>query len=482
MRTLLLVLTAAAFAAGAEEGLLGKDVLLRLQALRQEYQPKLKTDKGRAAFERQLESISRKLHRSLDKPTGVTDEHLASLRGLWDATVVYDAALSRVTKSPSPESLAALMEARKGMARSSQLLVQLPEVIRPEWVRREGGPGGPSDEGGSRRPPGLGAFLLELGDALGARQTFDAAAAADPRDSSALAGRAAAAYNMGDFASAYKDARRALELDPNDRVALAALKLADGRGGQGGVPGAPAAGATGASAPAPAAAAAPAPRTPAVAVPTSSAGALEAARWNREALAAMKLGDRAAALLAADRALAAYPDNPVAHSVRARLMIQARDYRAAFDAASAGLLLSPGDRTLLGLKARAANRLRQAPVAGEAAAQLLALDPADPEGLANLAYAHGLSGDRGGMLSLLRKAAEADPQYQASLQSALSMPADAAELFLFPGEAPPGEVLAALRAAKQPQPKGFSLPWVGLSGLGGGILLAAAVLTLKRRL
>lgn len=473
-------MVAAALAAGGEEGLLGKDVLLRIEALREEYQPRLKTEKGRAAFERQLGSLARKLRRSLEKPTGVTDEHLGSLRGLWDATVAFDSALSRATDSPSPENTAALDRAREGLRASTKLLASLPEALRPEWVRPESADGGGEGQPGRRRPPGLGAFLMELGDALGARRTFDAAAAANPKDSSALAGRASAAFGMGDFASAYGDARRALELDPDDRVALAVLKLAEGRGGAAGVAGAPASGAARASASA-SAAAAPV-RAAASAVPVSSPGALEAARWNREALAAMKLGDRAAALLAAERALAAYPENPVAHSVRARLLLQARDYRAAFDAASAGLRLAPGDRTLLGLKARAANRLRQAPAAGEAAAELLAMDPADPEGLANLAYARGLSGDRTGMLSLLRKAAEADPQYQASLQSALSMPADAAELFLFPGEASPGEVLAALRAAKEPQPKGFSLPWVGLSGLGGGLLLAAAVLTLKRRL
>lgn len=461
-----------------EGGLLGREVLARVQALREEYRPRLQTERGRAAFERQLASISRRLHRSLDRPTGVTDEHLGSLRGLWDATAAFDAALARAMASPSPENKAALDKAREGLMASSKLLASLPAVLRPEWVRPEGSGGGGEGEPGRRRPPGLGAFLLELGDALGARRTFDAAAAADPKDSSALSGRAAAAFSMGDAASAYGDARRALELDPGDRVALATFKLAEGRGGASGVAGAPVSGAAEAKATA-ASAATPSPA--AAAMPTSSPGALEAARWNREALAAMKLGDRQAALAAADRALAAFPANPVAYGVRARLALRARDYRAALDAAELGLRLAPDDRGLLGIKARAANRLRQAPLAGEAADRLLASDPADPEGLANLAYARGLNGDRAGMLSLLRKAAEADPQYESSLGTALNMPADAPELFLFPGEEGSAELLKALRAAKEPAGGMDRRLLIALAGLAGGLVLAAPFALMRRR-
>lgn len=462
-------------AEGAAGGLLGREVLERLQGYRQDYYPRLETEQGRKALSRRLDSVSGRLGKIPDKPTGVTEEHLGTMRQVLDVTVKFDAALNRAVTQPSPETQRELQMARDELRTSGAKLQGLPDVLKPQWERErpDPGPTGPGGGPPSRRRPWLGNLMSDLGDAPGARQAFDQTLAADPNNAAALGGRAGAAFSMGDFPAAYSDARRALALNPADRGALTILKLAEGRGAGAGGAGKPAAAAaaaapsggmpgSGSAGPAPQAAA----RTAFDLM--SSADTLEAGRWNREALAAARLGDRRAALAAADRALAAYSANPVPYMVRGRFLMQDRDYRAALDAAEAGLRASPGDRALLSLKARAANRLKDGALAGEAAESLLAMNASDPEGLANLAHSRGLAGDREGMLALLRRAEAADGSYKVSVESVLPMPPGSDELFLFPGETPSPEFLAALEKSH----RGETIAAVVRRHLGMGLLLA----------
>ncbi|MDX6770646.1 MAG: protein kinase [Elusimicrobiota bacterium] len=325
------------------------------------------------------------------------------------------------------------------------------------------------------------AHTLYGADLLRQGRTQDALAAANKAvelggGSNALSLRAAANSQLGNYQEAVDDARRALEQDPANQQAMAALKLSEGRvagdagaaaaqAGAGGFSGAGAGrgfagGGSGSSGLATFGAAS---RHP---------GAAAAGRFNDQARSAFAMGDYQATLDLAARSLASDPTNPMAHYLRSMALRQKGDWRGAAEAAAEGLKHAPKNSALLAAQATALNRSKQYKDALAAANLALEVNPRDPWAFANRAMALGGLGDKQGMLDNLRQAAAIDPSFQASLDSALQTPQDADMLFLFPGESAPQKKGAAAAPGRT---KSFGV-LAGAAALGG-LLLALGLLS-----
>lgn len=298
-----------------------------------------------------------------------------------------------------------------------------------------------------------------------ALEDFGKAAETDPHNPAVLSGQAVANYDLRNYQEAYGKAREALQANPSDSAAFSVLKLSESRGaGELASAASQAAaqqqGAQGASAPV-----LPQAR-PELAMSDVKQGA--AAEAVRQAANSLELGDVKAALALADRALEYDSRSGQAYNVRAAVHNQLGQYDAALKDSAAGLLVSPKDAPLLNARTYSLNRMGDYKAALESANEALELAPRSASAHANRAYALRGMGDREGMMTELRDAASLDPRYQASVESALQLPADSDVFFLFPGEGK-----AAPAAGAKGAPSSFfrgGNPLMLFSGLIGGAL------------
>ncbi len=277
-----------------------------------------------------------------------------------------------------------------------------------------------------------------------------------------------------DYAGAYDDAKKALELKPHDQSALALLKFSQGRVAL-----------EQRSLPKPSD-----PFSTARADRVAAGGALSAkgrddgreeaaaatsGQQLRDAQRALQLDDFAAALALAQRALDTNAKNAAAHNLRATAYARMRDYDKSIAAASAGLAMAPKNGVLLNMKAFAENRSKKYRDALADANAAIETEPGSAFGYANRAYASAGLGDRGAMLADINRAASLDPVFQkaAADAAALQLPSDDDVLFLFPGETP-----NAIAASPGTPPRSKSFGLVVGAGIVGGLLLALALLGL----
>ncbi|MFA6003983.1 MAG: protein kinase [Elusimicrobiota bacterium] len=295
----------------------------------------------------------------------------------------------------------------------------------------------------------------------------------DSNNIAALRARAALNDAAGDMAAANADARRVLELDPNDKGAFAIYKLTEGRVDYKAADIQPQAPdkdpqdmpQADATQPAWLGLRATTDRNPAL--------AMKAARGD------MRVGDMDAAVLRLDRVLESDPSNVAALRLRALAQARSGRYAEALRDVEAGLALSPRDLVLLTTKAFVKNRMKDYRGAMEASALARELDPNSADALANYAHAVGGLGDRQQMLELLAAAGRMDSRYAPSLASAQTMPPGSDILFLFPGETLPGaaaqaEAPAAASAIRSS--RGLRFGVLALLTLLGGVLLAVGLI------
>lgn len=313
------------------------------------------------------------------------------------------------------------------------------------------------------------------GDERGAWLGYSLALAADPGGVEALSGRSSALLRLGRYEDANRDARQALELDPDDRNAFTVMKFSEGR--------------TSAAGGAPAPGSAPSPESVSGLFGAGrrakpAAGGLEAAGFSgrageesvRRAKDALRLGDAASAQEELSRALARDPRNVSALALRSIARSRRGDFSGALADAGTGLTLDPKSKVLLNAKAYAQVRGSLWRDALGTANAMLELDPDDPYAYAYRAHAYGEMGDRDAMLSDIRRAAALDPRFAdaAKAAGALRLPAESDILFLFPGEFP--STRAAVPAAGEGASRARRFGWVvGLAVLGG-LLLALLLL------
>ncbi len=320
---------------------------------------------------------------------------------------------------------------------------------------------------------------LAGGDRAGGLADLDAAIA-HGGSADAYALRGGLRLDGKDYDGAYQDAKKALELSPGDESAMGLLKSAEGRtspgfasslasGGSGSSgsgssgqadSGGPASGGVGSG-------------EARVLLDMTEASTVASSRKLDEARRAMAMGDWAAAVALAQRALELNPRNAAAHNFLSALYARTGDYRRSAASADAGLALAPRDSSLLVNKAFAENRSKRYREALASANAALEADPRNPYAYANRAYAYGGLGDRDAMLSDINRAAALDPRFQkaAADAAALQLPSSADILFLFPGEGPAGPAAAAA-----PE-RGKSFGLVVGAGILGGLLLALGLLS-----
>ena len=293
----------------------------------------------------------------------------------------------------------------------------------------------------------------------------DQAARLDPDNPDAYTARALATYRMGQYLDALEDARRALALNANDRTAYALMRLAEGR-------------------------------VPPVTIrdmktrmevevqreyhgmvtqinqvekksqeppPAPQAPAVE--HLLRSAADKIALKDYFGAIAAADKALAADPNNTSAFYYRAAAYNLVGQYDSAISNASQALSLNPTETSARDARAFAYNRLGRFNDALADANHSLEINPKNPYAFANRGFAHEKMGDLESMLADLKKAAELNPQFEPVYH-------DAAAAYGI--ELSPAASQAAAQAPQAPQPsRRRQFLFILVSSLAGGLLIAA---------
>jgi tetratricopeptide (TPR) repeat protein len=341
----------------------------------------------------------------------------------------------------------------------------------------------------------LGQNLMQQGQPAQALAAFNHSLQIAPNDVQALTGRSGAQLDLQNFTGASADAKSALQLDPNNKEALAVLHFSAGR-----IDGAAPSGPSGAAEKGAGAAAASSgagaasgggfggmARSGAGAFGSSSSGGLTLgastgganARLSGEqaqkaAQGALAMNDFGGALAFINRGLAPNPGDPGLLNMRSSIFARQHDYAQAAADAKAGLASAPKDPALLRSLGFAQLRGKDYQGASATANEMIELNPADPYAYAIRGHSYGSMGDRDAMMSDLSRAAELDPSFApaaAKMASQAQLPSDKDMLFLFPGEegAAPATAPAAGRA------RNFGA-LVGASALGG-LLLALGLLS-----
>jgi tetratricopeptide (TPR) repeat protein len=174
---------------------------------------------------------------------------------------------------------------------------------------------------------------------------------------------------------------------------------------------------------------------------------------------ALDLGNAKDALLSAEEAVRADPDNPNAWGLKAEALNRLGRFGEAEESAQRAVDLDPGNAK--GLRALVWAQLHNKKPAEAAAnaTRLIRLDPENAESFLLRAFAYELAGDRERMLADLRQAAARDPRFANHLARAL------AGLRLFD---PDGDNSALLGMLAAPPAGRTGVPW------GLAALLAAA--------
>ncbi|MDD5656070.1 MAG: protein kinase [Elusimicrobia bacterium] len=290
----------------------------------------------------------------------------------------------------------------------------------------------------------------------------------DPGNVEARVAQATILADQGKMAQANAAARKALELDPNNKNAFDVYKLTEDRDGMPKRIDIPVPMEDRQDEPALASL-----RGPAWAQNSRNLGAQSALKAARERLA---VGDRQAALAQIERALAADPRSLDALRLRAQTYARLGMHDAVLGAADKGLALHPRDVGLLNFKAFAKNKLKDYRGALELASQALELDPENADALANLAYAYGGLGDQEKMLSLLERASRLNPAYRASLESAQNRTAGDDVPFFYPWEIPAGAADRPAGPGRGGARRSRRFGILVLATLVGGFLVALGLL------
>ncbi|MFI5345063.1 MAG: protein kinase [Elusimicrobiota bacterium] len=349
--------------------------------------------------------------------------------------------------------------------------------------------GGGDGSGGGSKPSGSGGGVFPNSPAGGgsANSAGDGTLAQNLSNltnagaAQALTSAGADSLNSGHFADALTSAQSALALDPNNQTAMMILHSAQGRVEGGGSSAGSMAGggagergfAGGGGAEGGRASFAGATREAGVLSPASAASRMTSEQALKDARNAMNLGDKDAALAAANRLVGLNPNDPTALALRAKIYAQMGDYARAIADAKAGLEKSPKDRALLQTLGYAQLRNKDYKGALASANSLIEMDPKDAYAYALRGHAFGSMGDRDAMMSDLRQAVALNPAYQASLDRA-QLPADSDILFLFPGEAARGSAAATAAAPAGGRIRNFG--FVAGAAAFGGLLLAIGLL------
>ncbi len=301
----------------------------------------------------------------------------------------------------------------------------------------------------------------------------DLAAHLDPDNPDAYTARALATYRMGQYLDALEDARRALALNANDRTAYALMRLAEGR-------------------------------VPPVTIrdvktrlevevqreyhgmvtqinqvenksqevpPAPQAPAVE--HLLRSAADKIALKDYFGAIAAADKALAADPNNTSAFYYRAAAYNLIGQYDSAISNASQALSLNPTETAARDARSFAYNRLGRFNDALADANHSLEINPKNPYAFANRGFAHEKMGDLESMLTDLKKAAELNPQFEPVYHDA----AAAYGIELSPAASQAAASGAQAPQAPQPSRRRQFL-FILASSLAGGLLIAAGFMHL----
>ena len=293
-----------------------------------------------------------------------------------------------------------------------------------------------------------------------------------------LAAAGADELNNGHFSAAVSNAQNALALDPSNPGAMMVLHSAQGRAEVGGSAADMSAGggsargfAGGGSSEGGRATFASAGRGVAE-LGAASASRLSGEQAQKASMNAVALGDINGAMSLVSRGLEQNPGDSALLNLRASIHARLGDYAKAIADAKAGLEKAPGNSPLLRTLTYAQLRNKDYKDALASANALIEMDPKDAYGYALRAHAFGSMGDRDAMMSDLKRAAQLDPRFEASLAQ-VQLPSDSDVLFLFPGEVAPGE------AAKNGKPAGGHIRNFGVvagAAAFGGLLLAIGLL------
>ncbi|MFA6028465.1 MAG: protein kinase [Elusimicrobiota bacterium] len=277
--------------------------------------------------------------------------------------------------------------------------------------------------------------------------------------------RAQADYKLGDYDSAWRDARASLKLDPRDQSAFAVMKLAEGRLQLGPAPAPAASSSEGEPA---LSAASGGGAAPAAASPGRDTLA-QSAVLTREAVSALALGDAASALRKADAALALDSGNAQAMNLRATAEVRLARYKEAAADATRALDLAPGNAAALTTRAWAQGRLGDYARALVDASAAVEAAPADPAARFARAFSLAGFGRNSEMLDELRTAAALHPAFMPVYERAVRAPAGSDAMLLFTGLEPG-------RSAPAPRRGGRSMLVIVLAAIVGGFLVALGLL------
>lgn len=310
-----------------------------------------------------------------------------------------------------------------------------------------------------------------------------------------------AAYQLGDYRTAYQAATLALQLDPTSMAARSLQKFTEGREPAVRLPSAlgelasnPSAGAMppdgksaafpgSANSQGPGFAGAPPPsgmtaeQVAALARQAAAAGpdaAVRSGQFTKDAANAMRVRDYTTAYQLASQAIGLNPSNAQALNYRAMALSQMRRYSDAVQDASAALGLAPGSAAALQTRSWAFAKQGKYKESLIDAQATLERDPNNAYAYQNLAFARAGLGDREGALEALKRSAALDPRFQARLERAVQAPQDTDLTLLFDdGSAAPA---AAVAAAPAPGARRAKFLRLAVLSASGGLLIALGVL------
>lgn len=323
----------------------------------------------------------------------------------------------------------------------------------------------------------IGRRMLEDGDAKGAAEHTAQAAALAPNDAGAAALNAAALREMGEVAAAAAEAARALQLDPNNKMAQGVYAMSAGRGG--GSPSANSGSGFSAQPASFAPQAAPALSAAEIAKAAAAQASAAVGSGGREAAGRFAVGDYVSASRAAAAAAAKNPKDLLAQFYLSASRLRMGDASGALEAAEAGLAADPRNAALLLAKAQALNKLGRYRDALAAARTASEINPRDANALVASAEALAGLGDRAGAIAALRGAAALDSRFQALADEAATMASDGDLLSLFQGGASKPGAPAAPAGAKSGLSK--NLPLALGAGAAGLVIAVVLSLLLKKR-
>jgi tetratricopeptide (TPR) repeat protein len=321
-----------------------------------------------------------------------------------------------------------------------------------------------------------------MGDYEAARKDADYILERDKNNQRAYTTRALAAYQEQDYAQALEDAKRALALNKNNKVAHQVLKLSQGR--------VTTADELGLDTVSRAAAErigaeyeaherqrsqvesiiAQAPKKAVAHKDNDFADSL-----NQKALAKIQLNDPQGALKLTNRVLDKQPDNVNALYARAVAENLMGNYPHAVEDATQVLHFDPQHANALDARAQALNNLKRFNEAAMDADASLAINPKNPYAYVNRAKAKEQLGDIAGMIADYKSAARLSPQFSDELRAI----ARKYNLPLETAGATSGRV-TGLRTAEARSKTNSRFSVILVSSLSGGLLIAFGLMQIMR--